>query len=495
MSLLERMSERNAPAGRQPAFKVIETPQPAAEGSDVAGPETGAELQWADQAAHAGAISAQSTDPPRSPAASVLAQARTEIHETLVRRHADEIDISDREGVRTLIASLADEYVRTHAVGLSRLDYDKLVESLFDEVLGLGPLQPLIDDQSISEIMINHQNQVFIERQGRLQESGLVFESAQQLRLIIDRIVSTVGRRVDESSPMCDARLKDGSRVNVIIPPLALDGPCMTIRKFAREKLRAEDLVGRGSGSPEMLAYLGSGVRSKLNILISGGTGSGKTTLLNILSGCIPADERVVTIEDAAELQLQQSHVIRLESRPPNVEGGGAIPIRDLVRNALRMRPDRIVVGECRGGEALDMLQAMSTGHEGSMSTVHANSPRDALARLETMVLMAGTDLPARAILKQIASAVAVIVQTQRLRGGARKIVSIAEITGIEDGDVQFLELFHYRQVGIDDDGNAVGYHTATGTTSTRLERFRSAGESLPESLFTPFLPTEVGAS
>ena len=494
MSLLERMSERQAPVGRRPAFTVIDAPNPAGEPDEVAAAEQLASAPAAS-AVDAEATAPQRTDVPRSPAAAALAQARTEIHETLVRRHADEIDISDREGVRSLIASLADEYIRTHALGLSRLDYEKLVESLFDEVLGLGPLQPLIDDQTISEIMINHQNQVMIERQGRLLESGLVFESAQQLRLIIDRIVSTVGRRVDESSPMCDARLRDGSRVNVIIPPLALDGPCMTIRKFAREKLRAEDLVGRGSGSPEMLAYLGSGVRSKLNILISGGTGSGKTTLLNILSGCIPADERVVTIEDAAELQLQQSHVIRLESRPPNIEGGGAIPIRELVRNALRMRPDRIVVGECRGGEALDMLQAMSTGHEGSMSTVHANSPRDALARLETMVLMAGTDLPARAILKQIASAVDLIVQTQRLRGGARKIVSIAEITGIEDGDVQFQELFHYRQVGIDDSGDAVGYHTATGMTSTRLERFRSAGEPLPESLFTPFLPTTVGES
>ena len=485
MSLLERMTDRQHVGAGQPALTVIDTPSPAPLGASP-GAKPGDEAIPGDTATPAGAASPQRIDTPKSLAIPVLGEARAAIHDSLVQRHADEIDISDRDGVRSRIASLTDEYVRTHSVGLSRLDYGKLVDSVFDDVLGLGPLQPLIDDPTISEIMINHPNQVFIERQGRLLESGLVFESPQQLRLIIDRIVSTVGRRVDESSPMCDARLRDGSRVNVIIPPLALEGPCMTIRKFSKEKLRAEDLVTRGSGSPEMLAYLASAVRSKLNILISGGTGSGKTTLLNILSGCIPADERVVTIEDAAELQLQQSHVIRLESRPSNIEGGGAIGIRELVRNALRMRPDRIVVGECRGGEALDMLQAMSTGHEGSMSTVHANSAHDALARLETMVLMAGTDLPSRAILKQIASALDVIVQTQRLRGGARRIVNIAEITGIADGDVQTQELFHFRPVGIDDGGSAVGYHTATGIASSLVERFHSAGESLPESMFMP---------
>jgi pilus assembly protein CpaF len=467
MSLLDRMADKGAAPQRRFDLKVL---------------EASAEAPAAEAPAPAPTV----YDTPQSLAIPVLPEAKAAIHEMLVERHADEIDITDREGVRMRIASVTDEYVRRTGLALSRLDYDRMLDSLLDDVLGLGPLQPLIDDAGISEIMVNHQAQVFVERGGRILESQVVFESAQQLRLIIDRIVSTIGRRVDESSPMCDARLRDGSRVNVIIPPLALDGPCLTIRKFSKEKLRADDLVRLGSGSHAMLAFLGAAVRSKLNILISGGTGSGKTTLLNILSGFIPSEERIVTIEDAAELQLQQRHVIRLEARPANVEGEGAIEIRDLVRNALRMRPDRVVVGECRGGEALDMLQAMSTGHEGSMSTVHANTPRDALARLETMVLMAGTDLPARAILKQIASAVDVIVQTQRLRGGVRRIVSVAEVRGLADGDIELEELFQFRQQGIDDSGGAVGYHTATGARSLRSERFAASGEVLEDSLFTP---------
>jgi len=310
---------------------------------------------------------------------------------------------------------------------------------------------------------------------------------------VIDRIVSTVGRRIDESSPMCDARLKDGSRVNAVIPPLAIEGPCLTIRKFTRDRLEPADLVVSGAASPAMLHYLEVAVRSKLNVLVAGGTSSGKTTLLNILSGFIPDEERVITIEDAAELQLRQVHVIRMESRPPNVEGKGTVEIRDLVRNSLRMRPDRIVVGECRGGEALDMLQAMNTGHEGSLSTIHANSPADALTRLETMVLMAGTDLPARAIQKQIASTIDVIVQTQRVRGGSRKITSITEITGLADGEFQHQEVFRYRQVGLDDDGSAVGHHTATGVPTMYLERFASVGESLPGSLFVSNEPPDQG--
>ena len=414
------------------------------------------------------------------------AAAKPAIHEVLVERHADEIDITDRESVRAKIVHVVDDYVRAHALALSRLDYDRLVDSLFDDVLGLGPLQPLVEDPAISEIMINHPRQVFIERDGRIFASPVVFESADQLRLVIDRIVSSIGRRVDESSPMCDARLRDGSRVNVIIPPLAIDGPCLTIRKFSKEKLRGGDLLARGSASAAMLDYLGAAVRANLNILISGGTGSGKTTLLNILSGFIPDDERIVTIEDAAELQLQQSHVIRLESRPPNVEGQGQVEIRDLVRNALRMRPDRIVVGECRGGEALDMLQAMSTGHEGSMSTIHATSPRDAVNRLETMVLMAGTDLPSRAVMKQIASAIDVVVQMQRLRGGTRRIVAIHEVERLADSDIVFRELFEFRSTGVDAAGAAMGFHTATGVQTGFEERFLAAGEALPPGMFSP---------
>jgi pilus assembly protein CpaF len=415
-----------------------------------------------------------------------LAQAKAAIHAMLVERHADEIDITDREGVQKRIASVADEHVKNTGLVINRLDYGHLLASLLDEVLGLGPLQALLEDAAITEIMANHPRQIYVERGGRVSLSPTVFETEGQMRQVIDRIVSTVGRRVDESSPMCDARLRDGSRVNVVLPPLAIDGPCLTIRKFSRDKLRPEDLLAIGTATPEMIEFLDAAVRSRLSILVSGGTSSGKTTLLNILSGFIPHDERIVTVEDSAELQLRQRHVIRLESRPPNVEGKGSIEIRDLVRNALRMRPDRIIVGECRGGEALDMLQAMNTGHEGSMSTIHANSPYDAFGRLETMVLMAGAELPARAIQKQIASAIDVIVQAARVRGGARKIVSIAEVTGIENGETQFQELFHYRQTGVDGDGNAAGFHTATGKRSIHMGHFNERGVSLGDDVFEP---------
>jgi pilus assembly protein CpaF len=422
--------------------------------------------------------------PARTP--SSFASAKAEIHAMLVDRHAHEIDITDRAGVRSRIVTVAEEYAKKEGVTLNRLDYGHLVDALLDEVLGLGPLQALLEDPAVTEIMVNHPHQIFIERGGRVSLSPVMFESAAQMRQVIDRIVSTVGRRVDESSPMCDARLRDGSRVNVVLPPLAIDGPCMSIRKFSHDKLRPDDLLRIGSASPEMLEFLRAAVRTRLSILVSGGTSSGKTTLLNILSSFIPSGERIVTVEDSAELQLRQEHVIRLESRPANVEGKGAIEIRDLVRNALRMRPDRIIVGECRGEEALDMLQAMNTGHEGSMSTVHANTPYDAFGRLETMVLMGGADLPARAIQKQIASAVDVVVQAARVRGGARKIVSIAEVTGLADGETQFQELFQFRQTGVDAEGNATGYHTATGNPSVHLQHFSERGEPLSDTLFEP---------
>jgi Flp pilus assembly protein, ATPase CpaF len=307
------------------------------------------------------------------------------------------------------------------------------------------------------------------------------------MRQVIDRIVSLVGRRVDESTPICDARLKDGSRVNVVIPPIALKGPCLTIRKFAKEKWGPTDIVNRfHSASPELMTFLRSCVRARFNILVSGGTGSGKTTLLNILSSFIPETERLITCEDAAELQLQQPHWIQLESRPPNVEGKGAVPIRELVKSCLRMRPDRIIVGECRGGEALDMLQAMNTGHDGSMSTVHANNPHEALVRLETLVLQAGQDLPSRAIRETIGAAIHLIVQQSRLRGGIRRIVSVAEIIGMKDGDVQYQEIFKFNQLGVSAEGKAVGYHTATGVIPMRMEHLRAEGEDVPESLFKP---------
>jgi pilus assembly protein CpaF len=347
-------------------------------------------------------------------------------------------------------------------------------------------LETLLRDPEITEVMVNRPEQIFVERKGRIELTTLAFEDEDSLRRVIDRIVSSIGRRVDESEPMCDARLKDGSRVNVVIPPVAIYGPCLTIRKFGRDVLSPEQIVASGGATAAMMTYLNAAVKTRLNIIVSGGTGSGKTTFLNVLSGYIPADERIVTCEDAAELRLRQVHVISLESKPQNVEGRGAISIRDLVRNCLRMRPDRIVVGECRGAEALDMLQAMNTGHDGSMSTLHANNPRDAVNRLETLVLLAGTELPSRAIRTQIASAVNVVVQTERLRGGSRKVVSVAELMGMKEGEIVLQELFAFKQLGVSADGRAVGYHTATGARSVFIQHFRSDGIELPEAMFAP---------
>jgi pilus assembly protein CpaF len=414
-----------------------------------------------------------------------FAAAKTAVHAKLLEQYANKIDVTDREFVKEKIVELSEEYIRTSGMTMTRPDRERLIESLMDDILGLGPLEVLLNDKEITEIMINHPKQIYVERKGTPMLSDVTFENDKQLMRVIDRVVSSIGRRVDESTPMADARLKDGSRVNVIIPPLALKGPCMTIRKFSKEKLGPNDLIKFRSATPEIIRFLQASVRSRLNCLVSGGTGSGKTTLLNILSTFIPPEERIITCEDAAELQLQQDHVITLESRPANVEGKGAVPIRDLVRNCLRMRPDRIIVGECRGGEALDMLQAMNTGHDGSMSTLHANNPHECLGRLETLVLMAGAELPSRAIREQMASAVHVIVQQQRLRGGPRKIVSVAEITGIEDGEIRFQEIFVFKQIGIKD-GKAVGYHTATGIKPMRLDHMKAGGEELPDDLFVP---------
>jgi pilus assembly protein CpaF len=413
--------------------------------------------------------------------------AKVQIHAKLIERFADQIDSSNKVGVREKIVELADEYFRMTAMTMTKTDRERLVDSVLDDVLGLGPLEALLADPNITEIMANHPKQIYVEKSGEPALSAVTFESERQMRQVIDRIVSLVGRRVDESTPICDARLKDGSRVNVVIPPIALKGPCLTIRKFTKEKWGPTDIVNRfHSASPELMTFLRSCVRARMNILVSGGTGSGKTTLLNILSSFIPETERLITCEDAAELQLQQPHWIQLESRPPNVEGKGAVPIRELVKSCLRMRPDRIIVGECRGGEALDMLQAMNTGHDGSMSTLHANNPHEALVRLETLVLQAGQDLPSRAIRETIGAAIHLIVQQSRLRGGIRRIVSVAEITGMKDGDVQFQEIFKFNQLGVSAEGKAVGYHTATGVIPMRMEHLKSEGEDVPESLFKP---------
>jgi pilus assembly protein CpaF len=417
-----------------------------------------------------------------------LAAAKAEIHADLLRRHAAAIDISNRAGIRRLLTQLTEDHFRNKppAALVTAADRERVVEILFDEVIGLGPLEAPLRDPDITEIMVNRPEQIFVERKGRIELTNLAFEDEASLRRVIDRIVSTIGRRVDESEPMCDARLKDGSRVNVVIPPVAIYGPCLTIRKFGREVLTPERIVTTGGSSEAILEYLDAAVKTRLNIIVSGGTGSGKTTLLNVLSGFIPASERIVTCEDAAELRLRQVHVISLESKPANVEGRGQITIRDLVRNALRMRPDRIIVGEVRGGEALDMLQAMNTGHDGSMSTVHANNPRDVINRLETLVLLAGTELPSRAIRGQISSAINVIVQTERLRGGARKIVGVAEVFGLKEGEIGLNELFAFRQVAVTPDGRAVGYHTPTGTLSCFQDHFKANGMSLPQSMFEP---------
>jgi len=417
-----------------------------------------------------------------------LATAKAEIHAQLLAHHTAQIDINNPAGIRRLLLQLTEEHFRARPpVSLVTAgDRERLVEVLYDEVVGLGPLEALLRDPDVSEVMVNRPEQIFVERRGKIELTSLAFEDEASLRRVIDRIVSSIGRRVDESEPMCDARLKDGSRVNVVIPPVAIYGPCLTIRKFGREVLSPDQIVSLGGATLAMMQYLDAAVKTRLNIIVSGGTGSGKTTFLNVLSGFIPATDRIVTCEDAAELRLRQVHVISLESKPQNVEGRGAISIRDLVRNCLRMRPDRIVVGECRGPEALDMLQAMNTGHDGSMSTLHSNNPRDALGRLETLVLLAGTELPSRAIRSQIASAVNVIVQTERLRGGARKVVSVAEVTGIADGEITMQELFVFLQTGVTADGRAVGYHTATGVHSSYLKHFRSNGVDLPDSMFQP---------
>jgi pilus assembly protein CpaF len=385
--------------------------------------------------------------------------------------------------VRGMIDGYLEQVLVQEGIALSRADRTRLFESIVAELLAYGPIEPLLHDESITEVMVNGPNQVWVERNGLLEETDIQFENDEHVRRIIDRIVSPLGRRCDESSPMVDARLPDGSRVNAIIPPLSLVGPVLTVRKFARRPLTVQNLIEMGSFTAEVADFLSACVRGAANVLIAGGTGSGKTTLLNILSSFIPDRERIVTIEDAAELQLRQRHVIPLEARPANLEGAGAIPIRQLLINALRMRPDRIVVGECRGAEALDMLQAMNTGHDGSMTTLHANSPRDALSRIETMVLMAGTDLPHRAIREQIASAIDIVVQQERMQDGSRRIVEISEVQGME-GDVIVLEpIFRFVHKGFEG-RRLVGQLEPLGVRPKLVAKLEQHGVALPAGLF-----------
>ena len=414
-----------------------------------------------------------------------LVRLKAQLHRQLVAgMDVAALATLSRDQLRQEVRRVADELCQRSSSLLNRGERERLVNEVLDETFGLGPLEPLMADPTISDILINGHDTVYVERHGQLERAPVAFADAQHLLHIVQRIVGQAGRRVDETSPMVDSRLPDGSRINAIIPPLALDGALVSIRRFSKKPIQAADLIANKSLTAEMMDFLGACVRARLNVLVSGGTGSGKTTLLNALSAYIPAEERVITIEDAAELKLQQPHVGRLETRPSNAEGVGEVNTRGLVRNAMRMRPDRILIGECRGPEALDMLQAMNTGHEGSLTTVHANDTRDALARLEIMVGMAGFDLPIWVIRRQIASAIHVVVQVSRLLGGARKVIKISEVTGMEGDAVVMHDVFAFKQTGVDDRRKAQGYFHTTGIRPHCLERLAALGAGLPLDLF-----------
>ncbi|WP_343079796.1 CpaF family protein [Ostreiculturibacter nitratireducens] len=448
--------------------------------------------------AKAAPIAARKSNPASKPAQAVavdkdkkrkerMSELKVELHKRLLDNlnlsaleHATEADL------RQEIVAISGEALDEMAVVLNKDERAQLHQELYDEVMGLGPLEPLLKDDSVNDILVNGPRQIFIERSGKLELTDITFKDERHLLRIIDKIVSAVGRRVDESNPYVDARLADGSRFNAMIPPIAVDGSLVSIRKFKKEKLSVDDLVRFGAFTEEMAAYLQAAVATRLNIIVSGGTGSGKTTTLNALSSFIDHSERILTIEDTAELQLQQTHVGRMESRPPNVEGRGAVTQRDCLRNALRMRPDRIIVGETRGEEVIDMLQAMNTGHDGSMTTIHANSARDAVSRLENMFSMAGFEMPIKALRSQIASAVHLIVQASRLQDGSRRMISVTEITGMEGDVISMQEVFRYERLGIAPDGKIIGRFTPTGIRSAYADRFRQWGYDLPASIYEP---------
>lgn len=412
-------------------------------------------------------------------------ELKRHIHGKLVEK-LDLSRVSDLAGdtLRREIRLVVERLCDTENPLLNRMERERLIDEVLDETFGFGPLEVLLKDPTISDILVNGPHKVYVERRGKLEKTDVKFRDNEHLMQIIDRIVSKVGRRVDETSPMVDARLPDGSRVNAIIPPLALDGSSMSIRRFGSNPLKLEDLLNYKAFTPEMAMLMEAGIKARLNIVISGGTGCGKTTLLNTLSSFIPSDERIVTIEDAAELQLQQEHIVRLETRPANIEGKGEVNTRDLVRNSLRMRPDRIIIGECRGPEALDMLQAMNTGHEGSLTTLHANAPRDAQARLETMIMMAGFELPIKAMRQQISSAIDLIIQANRLTGGPRKVTSITEVMNMEQETVIMQDIFRYKQMGIDQNGRTYGQFEATGVRPSFMARLEAKGIKLPNNMF-----------
>jgi pilus assembly protein CpaF len=433
----------------------------------------------------AGGDTADSADDRMQP----LSPAEREWKETTYQRLLKVLDLSllggaDEKDARRQIREVCENLIAEERAPLSIVSRQRIIRRIEDEVLGLGPLEPLLADKTVSDILVNGAKQVYVERRGKLELTNVTFSNDSHLLNIIDRIVSAVGRRIDESSPMVDARLKDGSRVNAIIPPLALDGPTLSIRRFAVELLSIEDLIQIGSLTDAIAQVMNAIVKTRLNVVVSGGTGAGKTTLLNLMSGFIPETDRIVTIEDSAELQLKQPHVVRLETRPPNIEGRGAITQRDLVRNSLRMRPDRIVLGEVRGGEALDMLQAMNTGHDGSLTTIHANTPRDALGRIENMVSMTGISFPTKALRSQIASAIDIVIQVERMEDGRRRVVSLQEINGMEGDIITSTELFAFERRGVDAKGNVLGDLKPTGIVPSFLRDVHARGIELPIDVF-----------
>ena len=420
-------------------------------------------------------------------------ELKSQIHRKLIGvLNLERASSIPKDRIRAEIGRVVERLLDEERVPMTTAEQTKIVEEVLDEVLGLGPLETLLKEPSISDILVNRYNKVFIERNGKLSETTVRFKDDAHLLHIIEKIVSQVGRRIDEAQPIVDARLQDGSRVNAIIPPLALDGPCLSIRRFGRHVITQDEMVQYKTLTPGILRFLSACVQCKVTVLISGGTGSGKTTMLNALSRFIPEEERIITIEDTAELQLQQRHVIKFETRPPNLNKEGGINQRILLRTALRMRPDRIIVGECRGAEALDMLQAMNTGVEGSMSTVHANTPRDAFSRLETMVMMADLEIPTRVILQQLSSAIKLVVQVSRLQDGTRKVLSVSEVLGVKDEKVDLQEIFTFERIGVTDAGKVQGRFRATGVTPKLLERLRISGVTLPPAIFEEVVPVNL---
>lgn len=455
------------------------TPPSGGEGGGAPPPESGAE------GSRLAAMRSQQALAGRAPGRpdSGYSDLKTRVQSRLLQELDQSMDLNRKNEVRAHIEELFNAIIAEESIAIARAERERLFSQIVAEILGFGPLEPLLADETITEIMVNGPKNVFVERKGNITRANVAFDDDEHVIRILDRIVAPLGRRIDESSPLVDARLPDGSRVNAVIKPVAIDGPTITIRKFFKKPLTVEDLIRFGSLTKEIAEFMRACIIARLNIVVSGGTGSGKTTLLNILSGFIPNDERIVTIENAAELQLRQEHVVRLESRPPNIEGRGQITIQDLVVNSLRMRPDRIVVGECRSGEALDMLQAMNTGHDGSLTTLHSNSPRDTIARLEVMCLMAGMDLPVRAIREQIASAVDCVCHQERLRDGTRKVVKITEVQGMEGDMITMSDIFEYEQTGVEG-GKIIGRIRPTGIRPRFTDRIEAAGIYLPPSVF-----------